>query len=188
VEGEIRIGGTPLSAIDLRSWRSHCGVVMQNGFVFSDSILRNIAVDEEEVDYVRAMDAARMANVSEFAERLPLGYHSRIGSDGLGLSQGQLQRILIARALYRDPSFLFMDEATNALDATNEKEIMERMGAFFRGKTVLIIAHRLSTVRNADHILVLERGRVVEQGRHHSLVEKRGSYYRLIRDQLELGN
>ena len=188
VEGEVRIGGTPLSAIDLRSWRNRCGVVMQNGFVFSDSILRNIAVDEEEVDYIRVMDAARMANVSEFAERLPLGYHSRIGSDGLGLSQGQLQRILIARALYRDPAFLFMDEATNALDATNEKEIMERMASFFRGKTVLIIAHRLSTVRNADHILVLERGRVVEQGRHQSLVEKRGSYYRLIRDQLELGN
>jgi ATP-binding cassette subfamily B protein len=188
VEGDIRIGGTPLGSLDLRTWRKHCGVVMQNGFVFSDSILQNIAVDEEELDYARAMEAARMANVNEFVDSLPLGYHTRIGSDGLGLSQGQQQRILIARALYRTPAFLFMDEATNALDATNEKEIMQRMASYFEGKTVLIIAHRLSTVRNADQIIVLERGKIVESGNHRSLVEQKGRYYNLIRDQLELGD
>lgn len=188
VQGELRIGGTPLNALDLRKWRSVCGVVMQDGFIFSDTILRNIAVEEEDTQYTKVMDAADMANVKSFAERLPLGYHTKIGSDGLGLSQGQQQRILIARALYKNPDFLFMDEATNALDATNEKEIMERMRSFFKGRTVLIIAHRLSTVRDADQILVLEEGQLSEQGTHQDLVEKRGSYYRLIKNQLELGS
>jgi ATP-binding cassette subfamily B protein len=187
-EGEIRIGGTPLHSIDVRRWRDQCGVVMQDGFIFSDSILRNIAVEGEEVDETLFSEAVHLANVRDFAERLPLGYHTRIGSDGLGLSQGQKQRILIARALYKKPAFLFMDEATNALDATNEREIMERMQGFFRGRTALIIAHRLSTVRHADQILLLEEGRLTERGTHQELVDHRGGYYRLIRNQLELGS
>lgn len=177
-----------MTAIDLRKWRYMCGVVMQDGFIFSDTIFRNISIEEEGASMNRVMDVAHMANVREFAEKLPLGYQTRVGKDGLGLSQGQQQRILIARALYKDPQFLFMDEATNALDATNERAIMEKMKAFFQGRTVLIIAHRLSTVREADQILVMEEGGISEQGTHQELVDKRGSYYNLIKNQLELGN
>ena len=186
--GSVRAAGRELRDYDPEWWRSRCGAVMQEGVIFSDSIERNIAVTDGVVDRERLLTAARLANIGEFVESLPLGYRTRIGRDGTGLSQGQKQRILIARAIYRDPGFIFLDEATNSLDAGNEREIAERLEDFFRGRTVVVIAHRLSTVRNADNIVVLDKGRIAEQGTHEELTARRGMYYTLIRNQLELGN
>jgi ATP-binding cassette subfamily B protein len=161
---------------------------MQDGFIFNDTIARNIALGVENIDRVRLLEAAKTANIQGFIETLPLGYNTKIGQDGTGLSQGQKQRLLIARALYKNPQYLFFDEATNALDAHNEKVIMQNLETAFHGKTVVIVAHRLSTVRNADNIIVLDKGEVIEQGTHQELTQKRGAYYQLVREQLELGS
>lgn len=160
---------------------------MQDGVIFSESIARNIAVDDGEIDYERLEKAAEIANVHDFIMSLPLKYNTIIGRDGIGLSQGQKQRILIARAVYKNPQFIFLDEATNSLDATNERAIVENLNKFYEGRTVVVVAHRLSTVRNADQIIVLDHGRVVEVGNHVTLTAKRGAYYNLVKDQLELG-
>lgn len=160
---------------------------MQEGVIFSESIARNIAVDDSEIDRTRMEEAARIANIDSFIITLPTGYNTIIGPDGVGLSQGQKQRILIARAVYRNPRFIFLDEATNSLDARNEREIVRNLEGFYRGRTVIVVAHRLSTVSNADHIIVLDHGTVAEQGTHSELVARRGAYYTLIRNQLELG-
>ena len=186
--GVIQIGENDLKNFNLRWWRSKCGAVMQDGYVFSESIARNIAVDDGEIDQARLLLAARIANIEEFVEHLPLKYNTMIGQDGQGISQGQRQRILIARAVYKNPSYLFFDEATNSLDANNERAIVENLTGFYKGKTVVIVAHRLSTVRDADQIVVLEKGRIVETGNHASLIERKGAYYNLVRNQLELGN
>lgn len=187
VSGSIQIGGRNLEQFSLRWWRSRCGAVMQDGYLFSESIARNIAVDDNEIDKARLATAARIANIDGFIESLPLKYNTLVGTDGQNLSQGQRQRILIARAVYRDPEFIFLDEATNALDANNERLITDRLQDFYRGKTVLVVAHRLSTVCHADQIIVLDHGRVVESGAHDSLIALRGAYYHLVRNQLELG-
>jgi ATP-binding cassette, subfamily B, bacterial len=162
-------------------------VVMQDGQLFSDTILGNIAVGEERVDPERLADAAEVANIREFVETRPAGYGTQVGRDGVGMSEGQRQRLLIARAVYKNPDYLFFDEATSALDAANERTIIENVGPFCRGRTVVVVAHRLSTVRHADQIVVLDRGRVVERGTHAELAALRGSYYHLVRNQLELG-
>lgn len=188
VEGEITVGGDKLENFSLRWWRDQCGAVMQDGYIFSESIARNIAVDDEEIDKARLLLAARIANIEEFIDRLPLKYNTVIGPDGQGVSQGQRQRILIARAVYKNPSFLFFDEATNSLDANNERAIVENLTDFYRGKTVIIVAHRLSTVRNADQIVVIDKGRLMEIGTHESLIARQGAYYHLVRNQLELGS
>ena len=185
--GNIRLGGHELEQFSLRWWRSRCGTVMQDGYLFSESIARNIAIDDDDIDKARLALAARIANIDGFIESLPLKYNTVIGTDGQNLSQGQRQRILIARAVYKDPEFIFLDEATNALDANNERVITNRLQDFYRGKTVVVVAHRLSTVCHADQIIVLDRGRVVESGTHDSLVALRGAYYHLVRNQLELG-
>lgn len=187
-EGEVRLGETKLSQISAHAWRDSCGVVMQEGYIFSDTIAHNIAVGAEVIDKERLKHAVQVANIRDFVEGLPLGYNTKIGMEGVGISTGQKQRLLIARAVYKDPDFLFFDEATSALDANNEKVIMENLNAFFRGKTVLVIAHRLSTVKNAGQIIVLDKGRIVESGTHTELTAKRGAYYELVKNQLELGN
>ena len=187
VKGEIRVGDVPSSAFSKKVWRQKCGVVMQDGFIFSESIARNIAVSEETIDTARLLHAVKTANIQEFIGTLPLRYNTKIGAEGHGLSQGQKQRILIARAVYKNPEYIFFDEATNALDANNEKIIMNNLGKFFEGKTVVVVAHRLSTVKNADQIVVLENGEIVETGNHGELTEKRGNYYELVKNQLELG-
>jgi ATP-binding cassette subfamily B protein len=161
---------------------------MQDGYIFSDTIANNISVSDEEMDTTKLLHAVRVANIQEFIEELPLGYNTKIGSDGTGISAGQRQRMLIARAVYRNPHYLFFDEATSALDANNEKVIMENLSEFFKGRTVVVIAHRLSTVKNAHKIVVLESGRVVEEGRHAELTAIKGKYYELVKNQLELGN
>lgn len=186
VKGGITVGGLPLGTISPSYWRSRCGAVMQDGYLFSDSIASNIAmVDQIEPD--RLARAVRIANLEEYIGSLPFSYSTRIGQDGGGMSEGQKQRVLIARAVYKNPEFIFFDEATNSLDANNEKVIIDNLQEFFRGKTVVIVAHRLSTVRNADQIIVLEKGSVVEHGRHHELIANRGAYYNLVKNQLELG-
>lgn len=185
-KGFVLLGENRLDNYSRRAWRSRCGVVMQEGFIFSDSIARNIAPAAESIDKERLLKAVNMANLADFVESLPLGFNTKIGSEGHGLSQGQKQRILIARAIYKDPEFVFLDEATNALDANNEKVIMENLNKFFEGRTSVIVAHRLSTVRDADQIIVLEKGRVVEVGTHEQLSEKKGAYYHLVKNQLEL--
>ena len=185
-EGEILFGENRMEAFSLSEWRSRCGVVMQDGFIFSDSIAGNIAPGVEAIDKARLLQAAQVANISDFIDSLPLGYNTKIGQEGHGLSQGQRQRILIARAVYKNPQLVFFDEATNALDANNEKSIMENMQEFFHGRTVVVVAHRLSTVRNADQIVVIERGEIVEVGTHKELSAKKGAYYTLVKNQLEL--
>jgi ATP-binding cassette subfamily B protein len=186
--GSISVGGRPLSAIRHDRWRRACGAVLQDGFLFADTIARNIAESDELIDEARLEQAAQVANLLPYLDRLPLRYQTRLGPDGLGLSQGQRQRLLIARAVYKAPDYLFFDEATNALDAENERLIVDRLAGFFAGRTVVVVAHRLSTVRQADQIVVLDEGRVVETGTHDELVARRGRYFSLIRDQLELGN
>ncbi len=185
--GRITVGGRHLSSLPKEAWRANCGAVLQDGFVFSDSIANNITESSYRPDRERMEKAARMANLDTFVRQLPLGYETKIGARGNGISQGQRQRLLIARAIYKDPRFLFFDEATNALDANNEREIVEKLEAFFEGRTVVVVAHRLSTVRQADQIVVLDQGRVVEQGTHEALIAKRGAYYALVKNQLELG-
>lgn len=185
--GEIKLGGASLSAISQRLWRDRCGTVMQEGFIFNDTIAHNIAVGEDIIDIDRLIHAAEVANIRVFIEELPLTYNTKIGQDGIGMSTGQKQRLLIARAVYKNPEFIFFDEATSALDANNEKVIMENLNQFFKGKTAVVIAHRLSTVKNADQIVVLEHGKIVERGTHHELVNNKGRYYELIKNQLELG-
>ena len=188
MKGRITIGGEDINGYNLKWWRRQCGVVMQDGVIFSESIARNIAVDDGEVDLDRLEQAARIANIHDYVMSLPLKYNTLIGRDGVGLSQGQKQRILIARAVYKNPSFIFLDEATNALDAKNERAIVENLNEFYQGRTVIVVAHRLSTVKNADQIVVLDNGKVVETGNHASLIEKQGAYYNLVKNQLELGN
>lgn len=187
-KGIIRIAGHDMAGYCLRWWRRRCGVVMQDGVIFSESIERNIAVDDGPVDRNRLVEAARIACIHDFVMSLPLRYDTKIGRDGVGLSQGQRQRVLIARAVYRNPDFIFLDEATNSLDASNEREIVENLACFYRGRTVVVVAHRLSTVRNADNIVVIDAGKVVETGTHDSLIARKGAYYNLVKNQLELGN
>lgn len=187
-QGEIRIGNTNMKNISPRYWRDHCGVVMQEGYVFNDTIANNIAVGEDHIDKQKLRRAVEIANIKDFIESLPLSYNTKIGNEGVGISGGQKQRLFIARAVYKSPEYILFDEATSALDANNEKVIMENLEQFFKGKTAVVIAHRLSTVRHADKIIVLDQGKVVEEGSHADLVDLRGEYYRLVRNQLELGS
>ena len=186
VEGTIKIGDYDISLINLKSWRNQCGVVMQDGYIFSETIVRNIAVDDCEINKESLLKASHIANIEEFVERLPLKFNTKIGQDGQGISQGQKQRILIARAVYKEPKFIFLDEATNSLDANNEQVIVNNLESFYKGKTVVIIAHRLSTVKSADQIVVLENGKIIEKGNHLDLVDKKGAYYQLVKNQLDL--
>jgi ATP-binding cassette subfamily B protein len=186
--GVIKIGNFDLKNISQKTWRAQCGVVMQEGYIFNDSIANNIALGEDDVDKKKLAHAVAVANIQEFIEELPLSYNTKIGAEGVGLSTGQKQRLLIARAVYKNPNYLFFDEATSALDANNEKVIMEKLNTFFEYKTVVVIAHRLSTVKNADQIVVLDKGKIIEVGNHQSLIEKKGNYYHLVKNQLELGN
>jgi ATP-binding cassette subfamily B protein len=186
-EGDLSLGNSSIAGIHNRFWRSRCGAVMQDGFVFSDTIASNIAVSDDIVDRAKLLRAVHVANIQSFIEDLPLGYNTKIGAAGVGLSQGQKQRLLIARAVYKNPEFLFFDEATNALDAENERVIVQNLDEFNQGKTVIVVAHRLSTVRNADQIVVMDKGEIVEIGNHETLVANRGKYYHLIKNQLELG-
>lgn len=187
-KGAVKVNDTSLESINPHLWRAKTGAVMQDGFIFSETIAQNIAVGEEQVDLERLRHAVMVANIRDFIDSLPLGYNTKIGMEGNGISQGQRQRILIARAVYKNPEYLFFDEATNALDANNEKEIMEHLQAFYKGKTVVVVAHRLSTVMNADKIVVLDKGRIAEEGTHKELTERRGLYYQLVKNQLELDN
>jgi ATP-binding cassette subfamily B protein len=187
VAGTITIGGINLDQFSASVWREKCGVVMQDGYIFSDSIANNIAVGVDQIDSVRLSEAVRMANIREHIESLPLGYQTKIGQEGAGISQGQRQRILIARAVYKNPEFLFFDEATNALDANNEKVIIQNMSDFYKGRTVVVVAHRLSTVKDADQIVVLDKGEIVEKGKHEDLIQLKGKYWNLVKNQLELG-
>ncbi len=188
ISGEIKIGNYNLSNLSPKEWREKCGVVLQEGYIFSDTIANNIAVGVEQVDYEKLQQAVRIANIKEYIESLALGYNTKIGLEGIGLSTGQKQRILIARAVYKNPDYLFFDEATSALDANNEKIIMNNLNQFFKGKTVIVIAHRLSTVKNADQIIVLDKGKIIEFGSHKELTDLKGNYYNLVKNQLELGN
>ncbi|UOE48667.1 peptidase domain-containing ABC transporter [Mucilaginibacter sp. SMC90] len=185
--GEILIGNLQLNQIAFKSWRSSCGVVMQDGFIFSDTIERNIAVGDQYPDYDKLKHALKIANISDFIDSLPLRLNTKIGAEGNGISQGQRQRILIARAVYKDPHYLFFDEATNALDANNERIITNNLKEFFEKRTVVIVAHRLSTVRDADNIIFMDKGKVLEQGTHDELTLMKGHYFNLVKNQLELG-
>ncbi|MFH7003581.1 peptidase domain-containing ABC transporter [Flavobacterium bizetiae] len=187
-KGEITIGNTQFKNISQKAWRSHIGAVMQEGFIFSDTIANNIAFGVDKVDKERLVYAADVANIKEYISGLPLGYNTKIGAEGTGMSTGQKQRMQIARAVYKNPEILFFDEATSALDANNEKEIMRKLDIFFKDKTVVVIAHRLSTVMNADQIVVLDKGKIIEIGNHSALVEQKGNYFELVKNQLQLGN
>lgn len=186
-KGKIKVKETPIDDINPHLWRQKSGAVMQDGFIFSDTIVNNIVVGEDAVDKQKLLHAVEVANIKEFVESLPLKYNTRIGMEGNGISQGQRQRLLIARAVYKNPEFLFFDEATNALDANNERIILDNLNSFYKGKTVVIVAHRLSTVQNADNIVVMDKGRIVEEGTHKELTDKKGAYYTLVKNQLELG-
>ena len=187
VTGELFLGDTKLSNISLKLWREKTGAVMQDGFIFPESIASNISPGNAEIDEGKMLNAAGMANIREFIESLPLGYNTRVGANGHGLSEGQKQRLLIARVVYKDPEILIFDEATNSLDANNEKAIVENLAGYFREKTVIIVAHRLSTVKNADKIIVMDKGRIIESGTHESLIGNKGAYFNLVKNQLELG-
>ncbi len=187
-KGEIKVGATYIDQIGYRYWRGQCGIVMQDGFIFSDTIARNIAVADEHPNMAKLQHAIKMANIGDLIDGLPLGLKTKIGAEGNGISQGQKQRILIARAVYKDPEYIFFDEATNALDANNESVIMNNLEEFFKGRTVVVVAHRLSTVKNADNIVVLDKGVIIEQGTHAELTKSKGEYYNLVKNQLELGN
>lgn len=187
-QGTIKVGETPLQMINQHLWRSKSGSVMQESFIFSETIAKNIAVSTDDIDEERLKKASKMANIYEFICSLPLGYETKIGMEGNGVSQGQRQRILIARAIYKNPEYVFLDEATNSLDANNERVIVSNLQEFYKGKTVIIVAHRLSTVKNADNIVVLDKGKVIEEGTHGQLIKKRAAYYSLIKNQLELGD
>lgn len=187
-KGEILVNNFNLNNISQKVWRANCGVVMQEGYIFNDTIAKNIAVGEGYVDTKKLIHAVDIANVSDYINGLPLGYNTKIGNEGSGLSTGQKQRLLIARAVYKNPKFLFFDEATSALDANNEMVIMEKLNTFFADKTAVVIAHRLSTVKNAHQIVVLDKGKIVEVGNHTELINQKGNYYNLVKNQLELGN
>jgi len=167
-------------------WRSRCGAVLQDGYIFTDTIINNITMNEDEPDLKRLVDAAEMANIKDFIEQLPRNYYTVVGQNGRNLSQGQKQRLLIARAIYKDPDFLLLDEATNVLDAFNARSILKNLNVFKRQRTVLVIAHRLSTIKNADHIIVMDQGRIIETGTHHELLSLNGGYFNLISNQMEM--
>lgn len=186
VKGHVYYNGQDLLSISPKALRGNCGVVMQDGFIFSDTIERNIATGEEKIDFFKMKKAVRIANIEEYIDAMPLKYKTKLGSSGNGISGGQKQRILIARAVYKDPHYFFLDEATSSLDSENEKIIHNNLQTFFKGKTVIIIAHRLSTVKNADQIIVLKKGEIVERGNHTQLVAQKAEYYKLIQNQLEL--
>ncbi len=186
-KGKIKVQDIAIDDINPHLWRQKSGAVMQDGFIFSDTIANNIAVGEDIVDKQKLLHAVEVANVKEFIESLPLKYNTKIGMEGNGISQGQRQRLLIARAVYKSPEYLFFDEATNALDANNEKIILDNLNSFYKGKTVVIVAHRLSTVQNADNIVVMDKGLIIEEGTHKELTDKKGAYYTLVKNQLELG-
>ncbi len=186
-KGKILIGNDDITLINCLEWRKHCGVVMQNGYIFSGTIKENITLDEKNVDIQLFEQAIKLSCLNDFIDTMPMRENTKIGETGLPISGGQKQRILIARAIYKNPDYLFFDEATNSLDATNEKVIMNNLEHYYKGRTVIIIAHRLSTVKNADTIVVLDNGKIVEQGTHTELTEQKGEYYKLVKNQLELG-
>jgi len=188
INGQIKLGNYDFKNVSQKTWREECGVVMQEGYIFNDTIANNIAVGEDYVDKQKLAHAVDVANIKGFIETLPLSYNTKIGMEGVGLSTGQKQRLLIARAVYKNPNFLFFDEATSALDANNEKVIMEKLNTFFEDKTVMVIAHRLSTVKNAHQIVVLDKGKIMEVGNHNELIKHKSVYYNLVKNQLELGN
>lgn len=185
-QGKINVGNTPLELITQYAWRANCGVVMQEGYIFNDTIANNIAIGEDIIDKHRLKEAVKIANIQDFIDELPLGYNTKIGMEGVGMSGGQKQRVLIARAVYKNPNILFFDEATSSLDSKNERKIMDNLNVFFEKKTVVIIAHRLSTVKNADQIVVLDKGQIIEKGTHKELVNLKGSYFNLVKNQLDL--
>ena len=187
-KGDIYVGNANFKTISPKFWRSMSGSVMQESFIFNATIQKNITVTDEQVDTERLVQACETANILSFIESLPLGFYTKLGAEGTGISGGQKQRIAIARAVYKNPKFLFFDEATNSLDASNEKVILENLQQFFEGKTVVVVAHRLSTVKNADRILMMENGEIVEEGTHAELISLKGNYYELVKNQLELGN
>lgn len=184
--GKMKLGAIDFKNISQKAWRSHCGVVMQEGYIFNDTIANNIAVGDNYVDKEKLRKAVEIANIKEFVESLPLSYNTKIGNEGIGISGGQKQRLLIARAVYKNPDFIFFDEATSSLDANNEKIIMDNLSEFFKGRTAIVIAHRLSTVKNADQIVVMDAGQIAEKGTHQELLDQKGMYYNLVKNQLEL--